>query len=237
MDGEGGGTGGADVSTLPRGAQSAKAGAVQAIQRALFTLHRRAVQIPRASRITEAFADLAGEAASLLDVGAGDGEIAAEVAARLGASRTQGVDVLVRPGARIDVVPYDGRRLPFPDGAFDVVTISDVLHHCEEPAEVLAECLRVAARAVLVKDHFRFGPVSRAILLAMDVVGNQEAGVLVRGTYFSPAEWIEMVRAARGRISKLVWPLRIHDAPFRWITRDEMQFAARIERAGAKGGA
>jgi ubiquinone/menaquinone biosynthesis C-methylase UbiE len=207
---------------------------VQAIQRALYALHRRAIQLPRARRITDAFVELAGPSSSLLDVGAGDGEIAAEVAARLGASRVTGVDVLVRPSAAVDVVPYDGRRLPFPDGAFDVVTISDVLHHCKEPTEVLAECLRVAARCVLVKDHFRFGPVSRAILLAMDVVGNQEAGVLVRGTYFSPAEWIEMVRVAQGKITKIVWPLRIHDAPFRLITRDELQFAARFERTRAE---
>jgi hypothetical protein len=38
-----------------------------------------------------------------------------------------------------------------------------------------------------------------------------------------------------------VWPLRIHDLPFRWITRDEYQFAATILRRegadGADGGA
>ncbi|MDI3288238.1 class I SAM-dependent methyltransferase [Polyangium sp. 15x6] len=199
------------------------------IDKALFALHRRAVTLPRARRITDALAELAGQAASLLDVGAGDGAIAEAVAERVGARRVAGVDVLVRPRTVIEVVPYDGRRLPFPDGAFEIVTISDVLHHCEAPAEVLAECLRVASRAVLVKDHFRFGAVSQALLLAMDVVGNAEAGVLVRGTYFSPAEWIDMVREARGRITELRWPLRIHDAPMRLVTRDELQFAARIE--------
>lgn len=204
------------------------------IDKALFALHRRAVTLPRAQRITDALAALAGPAASLLDVGAGDGAIAAAVAERIGASHVAGVDVLVRPRPVIEVVPYDGRRLPFPDGAFEIVTISDVLHHCEAPGEVLAECLRVASRAVLVKDHFRFGSISRALLLAMDVVGNAEAGVLVRGTYFSPAEWIEMVRAAGGRITALRWPMRIHDAPMRFVTRDELQFVARIEPAQEK---
>ena len=222
-------TGGADVSTLPRRAASAKPPSVLGIDKALFALHRRAVTLPRARRITDALATLAGPAASLLDVGAGDGAIAAAVGERVGASRVAGVDVLVRPRTVIEVIPYDGRRLPFPDGAFEVVTISDVLHHCEAPSEVLAECLRVASRAVVVKDHFRFGAVSKALLLAMDVVGNAEAGVLVRGTYFSPAEWIDMVRAAEGRITALHWPLRIHDAPMRLVTRDELQFAARIE--------
>jgi SAM-dependent methyltransferase len=204
---------------------------VQALSRALYALHHRAVQRPRAERVTSALAGLIGQARSLLDVGAGDGAIAASVAARVGATRVAGVDVLVREGAQIEVVPYDGRRLPFPDSAFEVVTLSDVLHHCEAPAEVLGECMRVASRAVVIKDHFRFGPASKAILLAMDVVGNREAGVLVRGTYFSPAEWLSLARAAGGHITGLVWPLRIHDAPFRVITRDELQFAARIERA------
>nr|WP_240806643.1 methyltransferase domain-containing protein [Polyangium spumosum] len=204
------------------------------IHKALFALHRRAVTLPRARRITDALAELAGPAASLLDVGAGDGAIAAAVAERIGARRVAGVDVLVRPRVVIEVVPYDGQRLPFPDGAFEIVTISDVLHHCEAPGEVLAECLRVASRAVLVKDHFRFGSISRALLLAMDVVGNAEAGVLVRGTYFSPAEWIELVRAAGGRITALRWPMQIHDAPMRFVTRDELQFVARIEPAQEK---
>jgi ubiquinone/menaquinone biosynthesis C-methylase UbiE len=208
---------------------------VLGIDKALFSLHRRAVTLPRARRITDALAELAGSSRSLLDVGAGDGAIAAAVGERVGATRIAGVDVLVRPHTVIEVVPYDGRRLPFPDGAFEIVTISDVLHHCEAPSEVLAECLRVASRAVLVKDHFRFGAVSRALLLAMDVVGNAEAGVLVRGTYFSPAEWIEMVRRAEGRITSLRWPLRIHDAPMRFVTRDELQFAARIEHVRSQG--
>lgn len=201
------------------------------MKQALFALHRRAVTLPRAERVTQAIADLAGPGRSLLDVGAGDGAIAKAVGERIGAERVEGVDVLVRPKTVIQVVPYDGTRLPFPDRSFDVVTISDVLHHCASPGAVLAEALRVASGVVVVKDHFRLGPISNALLLAMDVVGNAEAGVLVRGSYFSPAEWIEMVTAANGRVTKLLWPLRIHDAPIRFVTRDELQFAARIERA------
>lgn len=203
------------------------------VRKALFGLHRDLVQRPRASRIIEAFIELGSPCRSLLDVGAGDGQIAAEVGRRLGAGEVKGVDVLIRPAASIEVVPYDGRQLPFASGAFDVVTISDVLHHCEDPSRVLAECLRVANHCVLVKDHLRFGAISRAVLLAMDVIGNQEAGVLVRGTYFSPPQWIDLVRRAGGRMTRLIWPLRIHDAPFRLVTRDELQFAGRIERSPA----
>jgi 2-polyprenyl-3-methyl-5-hydroxy-6-metoxy-1,4-benzoquinol methylase len=200
-------------------------------QKKLFEVHRQVVTAPRATRIAEAFEQLAKSGASLLDVGAGDGAIAADVAHRIGAQRVMGVDVLVRPVRVIEVLSYDGERLPFEDQSFEVVTISDVLHHCAKPKDVLRECLRVASRCVLVKDHFRFGPVSNAMLWALDVAGNAEAGVLVRGTYFSPNQWVEMVRDAGGRIGELKWPLQIHATPLRYVTRDELQFAMRIDKA------
>lgn len=204
---------------------------VPVLQRALFELHRRAVTVPRAERVAAALAALIGPAASLLDVGSGDGVIAADLARRVGAARVAGVDVKLRPGALIEVTAYDGERLPFPDGAFEVVVLSDVLHHCARPGAVLAEALRVAARAVAIKDHLRFGPISERILLAMDLAGNAAPGVHVRGDYYSPAELVELVRGAGGRIAALTWPLRIHDLPFRLVTWDRLQFAARIEHA------
>jgi hypothetical protein len=95
---------------------------------------------------------------------------------------------------------------------------------------VLGEALRVAGRVVAIKDHFRFGPVSEKILLWMDVVGNAGPAVEVRGTYFGPREWVDMVTGAGGRFTGLDWPLQIHDFPFRLVTQDRLQFAARIER-------
>jgi 2-polyprenyl-3-methyl-5-hydroxy-6-metoxy-1,4-benzoquinol methylase len=200
------------------------------LKQAFYQVHRQTVQVPRATRITEAFAQLVGRAESLLDVGAGDGAIAADVAQRINAARVAGVDVLVRPVTVIEVISYDGERLPFEDESFEVVTISDVLHHCAKPKDVLRECLRVASRCVVVKDHFRFGPLSNAMLLALDIVGNAEAGVLVRGTYFSPNEWVEMVRHVGGRIGALEWPMQIHATPLRYLTRDELQFAMRVDK-------
>lgn len=200
------------------------------LQRALFAYHHRAVHVPRVRRVAEALAAQIGRASSLLDVGAGDGTVAADLARRVGASRVAGVDVKVRPGAAIEIVPYDGERLPFSDGAFEVVVLSDVLHHCAHPGVVLAEALRVASRAAIIKDHFKFGLFSEKILLWMDLVGNAAPGVHVTGTYFSPADFVALVEGAGGRITGLTWPLRIHDLPFRLITQDRLQFAARIER-------
>ena len=200
--------------------------------RALYALHHRAVHLPRVERVTRALAAQIGAADSLLDIGCGDGTVAVGIGAAIGASRVAGVDVLVRPATAIPVTPYDGEHLPFPDDAFEAVVISDVLHHCEHPARVLREALRVASRVVAIKDHFRFDRLSGAILLAMDQVGNAGPGVLVRGTYFTAGEWTALVHEAGGQITGLDWPLQIHDFPWRLITQDRLQFAAKIQPLG-----
>ena len=200
--------------------------------RALFALHHRAIHLPRVERVTRSLAAQIGRAGSLLDIGCGDGSVARGIGAAIGATRLAGVDVLVRPGTAIPVTPYDGEHLPFADGAFEAVVLSDVLHHCEHPAIVLREALRVASRVVAIKDHFRFDRLSGAILLAMDQVGNAAPGVLVRGTYFTAGELATLVDDAGGRITGLEWPLRIHDLPWRLITQDRLQFAAKIQHVG-----
>jgi SAM-dependent methyltransferase len=204
------------------------------LERVFFAYHHRAVHVPRVGRVTRALAGLIGRADSLLDVGCGDGTVALGLAQAVGARRVAGVDVKVRPGTAIDVRAYDGEHLPFADGAFEAVVVSDVIHHCLHPEVVLRECLRVASRVVAVKDHLRFGWLSGKLLLAMDVVGNAEPGVAVRGTYFSLPEWVAMVTAAGGAITGLDWPLQIHDYPFRLVTQDRLQFAAAIEPQGAR---
>ncbi len=200
--------------------------------RALFALHHRAIHLPRVERVTRALAAQIGHADSLLDVGCGDGSVAQGIGAAIGARRVEGVDVLVRPATAIPVTPYDGEHLPFGGGAFEAVVLSDVLHHCEHPAIVLREALRVASRVVAIKDHFRFDRLSGAILLAMDQIGNAAPGVLVRGTYFTAGELATLVDDAGGRITGLEWPLRIHDLPWRLITQDRLQFAAKIQHVG-----
>lgn len=98
----------------------------------------------------------------LLDVGCGSGDVPAFLLARLpGPLLAVGVDVktLHLRGAPRAVrrVVADVRRLPFPDGAFDVVTASLFLHHFDEEdlPEVLAGLWRLARRALVVNDLHR----------------------------------------------------------------------------------
>jgi SAM-dependent methyltransferase len=197
-----------------------------------FALHYRTVSVPRAEAIADAVASLVPRADSILDVGCGDGMLLRAVAQRVGARSISGADVKLQPNLPFSAVRYDGVKLPFEDDAFDLVTISDVLHHAEDPEATLREALRVTkpAGAVVIKDHFSFGRWSHAVLLVMDIVGNYAQGIDVRGKYLSPPEWIDLVQRCGGSVEKLDWPLRIHSLPFRLVARSEYQFVARVVR-------
>jgi SAM-dependent methyltransferase len=198
------------------------------LKQALLERHHRGVRIPRGERIVASLARQIGRAESLLDVGCGDGVYTLALAEAVGAARVAGVDVHLRPSAQIEVEPYDGTHLPFPDRSFDAVVMIDVLHHCADPQAVLAEAVRVARQAVAIKDHFAYGPISDKLLYLMDVVGNAKDGIPSPGTYFQPAQWVAMIEQAGGRMAALEWPLPIHGMPWRLIGWPQLQFTARV---------
>ena len=199
----------------------------------MFRWHLESVHVPRVQRLSKAIAELVPSAKSLLDIGCGDGTMATGIAEVVGATGDlHGVDVLVRPNAVIDVRHYDGLTLPFENDRFDLITICDVLHHADDPRAVVREALRVLSPtgSLVIKDHYRFGQWSNAMLLAMDVFGNYAAGVIVRGHYLTPAQWIELVTSSGGAIDKVLWPFEVHDLPWRLVFKSEYQFVMRVKK-------
>jgi ubiquinone/menaquinone biosynthesis C-methylase UbiE len=55
------------------------------------------------------------------------------------------------------LIDGDGAALDFADNAFDVACAFGVLHHVARPGQVVAEMLRVAAKAVFISDSNSFG--------------------------------------------------------------------------------
>lgn len=152
--------------------------------------------------------------ARVLDIGCGSGHLAAAIMARRPDVTIEGVDVLVRPGTAIPVKEYDGTTIPFADGAYDVAMLVDVLHHTDNPAAVLAEASRVAAQGVLVKDHYRDGPVAGLILRFMDFVGNASHGVRLPYNYLARTQWQVIWQRLGLKPAQLGEDLGIYPMPF-----------------------
>jgi SAM-dependent methyltransferase len=99
--------------------------------------------------------------AAALDIGCGTGRFSLPMAQELG-FRTTGADsseaMLAKarakaPGGLVQWDLQDAGDLAYPDGAFDVVFMSHLLHHVDSPEHVVAECFRVlrAPGALLIR--------------------------------------------------------------------------------------
>lgn len=92
---------------------------------------------------------------SLLDIGGAEGYLAHVVHSLFGIpTATTDLSLAACHRARelfgLPAAAVDSARLPFADGAIDVVVCSEVLEHVENPVETLLELQRVAAVAVIV---------------------------------------------------------------------------------------
>lgn len=152
--------------------------------------HRKMVMDRRVHQISINISDIIPEdVVSVLDVGAGTGEMAQAIESFRPELIFSGVDVYIRPKTFIPVVKYDGTVLPFDDNSYDAVIIVDVLHHCNDPVYVLKECARVAKRWVIIKDHVSDGIFDSKVLAFMDWVGNRAHGVVLPYNYLSTSNW------------------------------------------------
>jgi len=158
-------------------------------------------------------------ARTVLDVGSGSGDVPHAIVRD---GRRRGVEVRVtcldhsaqmieiarrRTGNddRLAFICGEGERLPFGDGAFDVVTATLALHHFEPPAalELLREMRRVARLTPIVGDLARSRPALAATWLWARVttrnrLTRHDAPLSVRRAY-RPEEALALAREAGWR--------------------------------------
>lgn len=128
----------------------------------------------------------------VLDVGCGDGVLGQMLMTDAGRPQgvaVEGLELSPRGHEPIPVVGYDGKRFPFPDRSYDLVMLADVLHHDPEPDRLMAECVRVARRWVVVKDHLVKGVLANSRICLMDWLANAPFGIPCTYKYLSHAQW------------------------------------------------
>jgi SAM-dependent methyltransferase len=197
----------------------------------LQTVHQHYVAGRRAKMLSRALVDVIPADASVLDVGCGDGCVSHLVNQQRPDLVLRGIDVIVRQQTAIPVDPYDGEHIPFDDRQFDVVMLIDVLHHTNDPLAVLREAARVAARAVVIKDHLCDGWLASPTLRFMDRVSNRRYGVSLPYNYFRLQQWHEAFDLLGLRVDDWRTRLDLYPWPAKLVFERSLHFMARLVRS------
>lgn len=199
----------------------------------LNAVHDKAIFNRRVRVLTQQLSEIIPAAGKVLDLGCGDGSIAAALMRLRPDLAVEGVDVLLRPRTHIPVALFDGKVLPFGDKSFDYVTIVDVLHHTEDAAAVLAEASRVARRGIVLKDHLLEGVAAGPTLRLMDWVGNRGHDVVLPYNYLSRAAWDAAFAKTGCTIAAWRDRLALYPAPASWWFDRRLHFVALLTPGAA----
>jgi SAM-dependent methyltransferase len=165
-----------------------------------------------------------GECA-LLDVGAGDGRLSSFFQRHRPKTRGVGIETFLRPDTEraIPMVLFDGKSLPFVDGAFDVSMICDVLHHTKNQKELIAEVLRVTRRKIIVKDHLYRNAKQKYQLYVLDLLGNYRFGIRVTGDYLSLPQWEHLLFSERVASLSLFQDIPVRKPPLSYLFNNSVE--------------
>jgi SAM-dependent methyltransferase len=199
------------------------------VRRATDFVHENFVTGRRVQVLCAQLADLLPQKSRVLDVGCGDGLLAWLLMQTRPDLSFQGIDVLIRPGTKIPVEAFDGQQIPHENDSFDAVLLVDVLHHAENPLNLLKEVLRVSRNVVLIKDHLLEGFLAGPTLRFMDRVGNVRHGVSLRYDYWPRERWNQAFASLGVRLTAWNQHLGLYPWPANWVFERSFHFLARLE--------
>lgn len=170
-------------------------------------------------------------ACSVLDIGAGDGRVAAALQRLRPQTTALALETVIRPkrAAAIPFIKFDGVSLPIADASVDVALLLNVLHHAKRQDVLLSEVFRVTRRRVVIKDHVASTRIQRWQLAFLDLLGNWSSGASIRGNYWSRTRWIEELTAL-GAQPKWVEALQFRSSPWSWLFTNELEAVLVVDK-------
>lgn len=129
---------------------------------------------------------------------------------------------------------YDGKVIPFDDDSFDVVLLADVLHHEKSPEQLFAECVRVAKRFVIVKDHRSENVLDWCLISALDLAANGPYGVPCLYRYWSGKEWRRFFAEAKVEVEREIDSIALYPPGWNAVFGGRLQYFAVLRKADVR---
>ncbi len=145
---------------------------------------------PRVDPILASFASVIEPHSRIIDIGAGKGYLAREMAEQFDARVTL-VDVAHYNQTNLPLIICDSRALAFADNSFDYAILSFVLHHSPDPNAILREALRVARQAIVIENDVR-GKIRGALTRVIDSWPSVRYGTPPCHVVRTKEEWLKM---------------------------------------------
>jgi ubiquinone/menaquinone biosynthesis C-methylase UbiE len=195
-------------------------------------LHR-SVYASRIRSLVEQLAPFLQTGDQVLDVGCGIGALGRAI---MDSPLTPqhvivfGLERVRRGNELIAVDEYNGASIPHSDKSFDLVILADVLHHDTDPNQLLAECVRVSRRLIVIKDHKPDGLFGHARICLLDWAANDPYAVPCLYRYQTLLQWRNMF-AEHGLKIRCEWTrLRLYPFPYWLFFTDRLQYMAVLSR-------
>jgi SAM-dependent methyltransferase len=195
-------------------------------------LHR-SVYASRIRGLAERVSQVLQPGDQVLDVGCGIGALGRAIMDLPSSPPDVRVSRLERVRRGNELIPvdeYDGHTIPHADRSFDVVILADVLHHEKDPNHLLAECVRISRRLVIIKDHKPDGLFGHARICLLDWAANDPYSVPCLYRYQTLPQWRNMFVQHQLLVENEWTRLRLYPFPYWLFFTDRLQYMAVLKR-------
>ena len=160
----------------------------------------------------------------VLDIGAGQGYTTKLLNEKY-KIKTTAIDIQKsrRPAPHVKIILYDGKKIPFGDNAFDVSILRAILHHCQNPEELLLEARRVTKKRIFIFEDIYENTWEKLITFFFDSLANIFISGLSINTFRHPhknrtfKEWLKTFHRLDLEVEhSQEWHDYIWRLPIRW---------------------